>query len=64
MLDLSMYSCRVEYSPTGASCQKPPRRSSSMRPKMLGLSKRGMQHQSMLPSAPTNASERQSPMMP
>jgi len=34
-----------------------------MRPKMDGLSKRGSASQSMLPSAPASAAERQSPMI-
>lgn len=63
-LVFSAYRCHDRYGPAGASSHAPPFSASSSRPNTLGLSNRGSEHQSTLPSTPTSATERQSPISP
>ena len=56
--------CAPVYAPLGRMRNRPPMSWSRMAAKTLGESKRGRQHQSTEPSAPTSAAEDISPMRP
>ncbi len=58
------YSCLLEHGMAGAIRKLPPMSASSTAANRLGASKRRGQNQSMLPSRPTSAAVRRSPMSP
>ena len=58
------YSCLLEHGIAGAMRKLPPMSASSIAAKRLGPSNRPGQNQSMLPSRPTSAAVRRSPIRP